>query len=88
MKKEIRHTAVWLWHVATNPDVVWLDPETNEEVSRERWKRKERFQVLRPLWTFTFLTTNPGCGCRKRFGLWHTIWCAEHCGLELKDEEK
>lgn len=81
MKKEIVQTASWLWDLIRNPDVVWVDAETKEEVSRERWKRfgsPSRFHTFRPMWTYYFLTTNPGCGCAKRFGLWHTIWCSKH----------
>ena len=89
MMKEIVQTAVWLWNVARNPDVVWVDPETEEEVSRERWKRSARFHTFRPIWMSYFLTTNPGCGCRKRFGLWNTIWCMRHgfekAGIDLEE---
>lgn len=34
--------------------------------------------MSRPYWTYTILTTRKPCGCRKRFGLWHTIYCAGH----------
>lgn len=81
MKSEFAQTAHWLWDLIRNPDVVWLDGETKEEVSRERWKRfgsPSRFHTFRPIWMSYFLTTNPGCGCRRRFGLWHTMWCMPH----------
>ena len=78
MIKEVQQTAAWLWGVARNQDVVWVDPESEEEVSRERWKRSSRWHTFRPLWMYYFLTTRPGCGCAKRFGLWHTMWCSDH----------
>lgn len=87
MKAEAKQTAMWLWDLARNPDVVWLDANTKEEVSREHWKRRSRFHILRPIWMYCFLTTDPGCGCRRRFGLWHTMWCSEHIGLDLNDED-
>lgn len=77
MKKEIAQTALWLWGIARNPDLVWVDQKTKEE-EREHCSRRFRYQVLRPIWMFTFLTTDPGCGCRRRLGIWQTIWCAEH----------
>lgn len=83
MIKEARETAGWLWNVVRNPDVVWVDPDTGEEVSRERWKRVARWHTFKPMWTFYFLTARPGCGCAKRFGLWRTIWCSEHAGVKL-----
>lgn len=88
MKTEVRQTALWLWGIARNPDMVWLDANTQEEVSRGRWKRIDRFHILRPMWMYYFLTTNPGCGCRKRFGLWHTITCSEHAGLNLGEDQE
>lgn len=78
MISEAKQTASWLWDVIRNPDVVWLDGNTGGEASRERWKRIDRFRILRPTWTFYFLTTKQGCGCRKRFGLWRTIICSDH----------
>lgn len=78
MIKQTKETARWVWGIVRNPDVVWVDPETHEEDSRERWKRRDRFHTLRPIWMYSFLTTGPGCGCRKRFGLWNTLWCMEH----------
>lgn len=76
---------MWLRDLARNPDVVWLDTDGKEAV-RERWKRSARFHILRPIWMYYFLTTNPGCGCAKRFGLWHTIWCSDHA-FEMADEK-
>lgn len=78
MKKQAKQTAWWLWYGIRNPDVVWVDPETGEESSRERWKRIDRLRTFRPIWMSYFLTTGTGCGCRKRFGLWHTMWCMNH----------
>ena len=40
--------------------------------------RDGRLVMNRPRWTRTILTTRESCGCRKRFGLWHTIYCAGH----------
>lgn len=82
MIKEARQTVSWLWDVIYNPDVVSVDVETGEEI-RESWKRSAQFHLLRPMWMRYFLTTNPGCGCRKRFGLWYTMWCGKHAGYIL-----
>lgn len=80
----IRETARFLWGMIRNPDVVWED--TNGEVaSVERWTRVQRWHVFRPMWTYYVFTTNPGCGCRKRFGLWPTMWCSDH-GFDMEDE--
>lgn len=87
MSGKVRQTVSWIWSLIRNPDVVWIDPETQEEVGRERWKRIDRFHTFRPIWTHYFLTTGPGCGCRKRFGLWHTIWCSKHGFAELLDDD-
>lgn len=90
MKKEASQTMSWLWELVRNPDVVWLDGTTKEEVSRERMSRYNRFHIFRPMWMYTFATTNPGCGCRRRFGLWCTLTCSDHVGLDLNnlnDEE-
>lgn len=87
MKKEFAETTSWLWSLILNPDVVWVDPWTQEEMSRERWKRIDRFHTFRPMWMYHVLTANPGCGCRKRFGLWRTIWCSEHGPGLLRDKD-
>ena len=54
-----------------NPPVMFGDDE-------EQWTRRERWQVLRPMWTHTIATTRDECGCQRRFGMWRTIWCAGH----------
>jgi hypothetical protein len=82
--KEAKQTVSWLWDVIRNPDVVWVDGNTGEEVNRERWKRSTRWHTLRPIWTFYVFTIRAECGCRKRFGLWHTIYCSKHCFPELE----
>lgn len=85
MIKEAKQTAAWLWDVARNPDVVWVDPESGEEASRERWTRMARWHTLRPIWMYHFLTTKAACGCRRRFGLWRVITCGDHLGFDLTD---
>ena len=77
-------TGRWLWGVLRNPDVVWVDVQTQEE-SRERWRRIDRFRVFRPRWIRDAFTVRSSCGCRRRFGLWRTIWCSEHMGLFLEE---
>lgn len=79
---------MWLWDVVRNPDVVWLDPTTGDEASRERWSRRQRFHILRPAWTHYALTTRMPCGCRRRLGLWYTIRCAEHASIWLGGEDE
>lgn len=86
MKKEIAQTASWLWGIVRNPDVVWVDVDTGAELS-EYWKRIDRFHILRPMWMYTFLTTEADCGCRKRFGLWRVIICSEHTGFWDNEDE-
>ena len=87
MLEKTKQTYGWLRDIVLNPDIVWIDPETREEVGHERWTRRRRWHLLRPTWTYYFLTTRSGCGCVKRFGLWHTMWCTSHAGLdELEDD--
>lgn len=74
MISEAKQTAAWLWHVVTNPDVVWVDPETEEEAERERVSRSTRFHSFRPPWMLTAFTRQLDCGCRKRFGLWFVTY--------------
>lgn len=82
-------TLRWLWGLIRNPELVWLNPDgtvyRTEKVNRfrgpfTRWD-------LRPYWFDTILTTHAACGCRKRFGLWHTVWCMDCCGFNLDDDE-
>jgi hypothetical protein len=90
MIKETEQTARWVWGLIRNPDVVWIDPETKEEVSRERWPRfrgsPSRWATFRPIWMYYAFTTKPACGCRKRFGIWNTIWCMRH-GFERNGDD-
>ena len=58
--------------IITNPPIQFGDEPP------EHWSRWERWQVFRPMWTHTLLTTHADCGCRRRFGLWRTIYCAPH----------
>lgn len=78
MSNKATETAAWLWGVIRNPDVEWIDTGTGETASVEKWTRSTRFHLFRPYWTHVVFTTNPGCGCRKRFGLWATISCMKH----------
>lgn len=45
MKKEIAQTGMWLWGIARNPDLVWVDQETGTE-DHEHCSRRFRFNVL------------------------------------------
>jgi hypothetical protein len=78
----VNPTGRWLWGVLRNPDVVWVDLQTKEEI-RERWRRRDRFQIFRPRWIRDAFTTRQSCGCRRRFGLWRTTWCSDHFGRAL-----
>lgn len=64
-----------IWYTIKNPPVEfegdWKAPE--------RYSRADSWALTRPMWTHTIFTTEAGCGCRRRFGLWHTMWCAPHC---------
>jgi hypothetical protein len=82
---KIQETAGWLWGVIRNPPIEWTDTETGELTHTETMTRSTRFHVFRPYWTHVAFTTDPGCGCRKRFGLWATIWCMEHA-FESEDD--
>lgn len=73
-----------LWGLVLNRPLVWLARDGS--VTYERYRRAERWAITRPGWTFYVLTTGPGCGCRRRFGLWRTIICSPHMGLRLDDE--
>ena len=65
-------TLSFLRDLITNPPVVFGDGD------EEHWTRRERWQILRPMWTHTIATIEAPCGCCRRFGLWRTIVCAEH----------
>jgi hypothetical protein len=55
----------------------------------ERFSRRYMWALTRPMWTHTIFTTHEGCGCRKRFGLWNTIYCADHIfGPRIKRAER
>jgi hypothetical protein len=81
---KLKDTASFLWDVIRNPDVVWVDTETGETASVERWTRVQRWHTFRPYWTHTIFTKRYPCGCRKRFGLWATIWCMDHAFAEVE----
>lgn len=80
VSNKISETFHFLWGVIRNPDVVWEDAD-GKTASVEQWTRAQRWHVFRPMWTHYVFTTNPGCGCRKRFGLWSTMWCSDHANL-------
>ena len=80
MIKTIDQTTRFLWAWAFNRTVTWEDPETGK-TDVDHWDRTEFWQVFRPMWTHTVFTTNPGCGCRRRFGIWPTMWCSDHVDI-------
>lgn len=85
MIKEADQTARFLWAWLFNRTVTWTDTETQAEVV-EHWDRTEFWHVFQPGWFGTFATTNPGCGCRKRLGVWPTRWCTGHAFPDWEDE--
>jgi hypothetical protein len=56
-----------IWHTALN-----------RPVDGDQFDRRTMWALTRPYWTHVALTTEEPCGCRRRFGLWRTIWCFEH----------
>lgn len=77
MIKTIDQTTRFLWAWAFNRTVTWVDPETGC-TETEVYGRQDFWLVFRPHWFRTIFTTNPGCGCRRRFGIWQTMWCHDH----------
>lgn len=79
-------TLSWAWSMIRNPDMVWLNEDGSvfetEHVPRFGGEYMNRWS-LRPMWMHYAFTTKPGCGCRKRFGLWNTIWCMDHARFDL-----
>lgn len=81
----MNRTTEWAWGMVRNPPLVW----NNEDGSFSHTEQVPRFGgdfnrwALRPMWMYRLLTTNPGCGCRRRFGLWRTIYCMDHAEFSL-----
>lgn len=49
----------------------------NRPVDGEVFDRRTMWELTRPYWTHTIFTVQQDCGCRRRFGLWRTIWCID-----------
>jgi hypothetical protein len=81
------NTVAWLWGMVRNPPLVWenLDGTSSHTEQVPRFGNMSRWD-LRPHWMHTVLTTGHACGCRKRLGLWRTIYCMDHAGLSLGDD--
>lgn len=50
----------------------------NVPVDGEQFSRRDMWALTRPYWTYTALTTLADCGCRRRLGVWRTLWCVDH----------
>jgi hypothetical protein len=62
---------------------IWLVAR-NRPVEGEQFDRRTMWALVRPYWTHTAFTTEAACGCRRRFGIWHTIWCFAHVFDEIE----
>lgn len=81
----MKGTLRWGWSLITNPELVWLNTD-GSVAERERINRFRGYMTwwsIRPLWMHYALTTRAHCGCRRRFGLWRTIICSDHCPLDI-----
>ena len=74
------------WSLISNPAIDFGDDEPT------RVSRRERFEMLRPMWTYTLFVKEAACGCSWRFGWkrWQTMWCSKHVIDEIRPtlEEK
>ena len=57
---------------------IWTARKPYVDDDGEVYSRRDVWAMARPYWTHTALTTHEACGCRRRFGLWRTIYCRNH----------
>lgn len=83
--KDVRQIAHWSWGMIWNRPLVWenADGTFSHTEKVRRFKGPFSRWTIRPMIFHTAFTTRPDCGCRKRFGLWRTIWCSKCSKIEL-----
>lgn len=84
----MKHAFALVRQMIFNPPITWNNPTTGTPEYVEKWTRREYWNSMRPLWTYTLFAKRHDCGCATRLN-YHTLWCMKHAfakaGVEVPD---
>jgi hypothetical protein len=68
LRKGARQLHAAVVGVIRNPPMEWEDPDTGQVVEVDRFSRRQRWTITRPLWWYTLGARKLDCGCTRRLG--------------------